>query len=417
MTNCAGTRVTMAKVEKRRVLRRKVFFIHGFDPREGQRYKDRYIAENQAQSAFVDYRLTITDLPEDQPKDRTWKTTWQKDGWPVTVTEFEALEWGDLVRSTMRGGVLSTLASARRSFSVLFRTGVFSALIRLDHFKAIAFLIPYIVLTFQFLVAAGIGLAGMSLVSGFGAPWGAWATAAVLFVMTFWLARQTRGFFMTSYSLSLYEFCVGQNGAYTPETEERLDHFRKKVMQALEQDFDEVVVIGHSFGANLALSTVSDVLRSDGRAGHGPRLTLVTLGAFLINMTLLPDAWRQRRDMQVVAGQETVAWFDLSAQADRYIFSLYDPVKASGVAPDPQIWPKIIPVRYRHNLQLKTYKTLRRSFFDTHLQYIQAFDRPRDYDYFALTAGPQFVRDYFARSKPEERGIGRVIGRYHSTSA
>ncbi|MEO0752877.1 MAG: hypothetical protein AAFY25_13875 [Pseudomonadota bacterium] len=405
----------MTEVEKRRVLRRKVFFIHGFDPRDGQRYKDRYSAEAKDQSPYVDYRLAITDLPGDQA-DSTWKTAWQKDGWPVTVTEFEALEWGDLVRAKMRVGVMATLASALRSFWILWRAGVFGALMRLDHFKTIAFLIPYLVICVQILLAAGIAGAGWTLVSGLGAPWMAWGAALALFGASFWMVRRTKGFFMTSYSLNLYEFCVGERGAYTPQTESRIAAFEEKVIAAMGRDYDEVVVIGHSFGANLALSTVSDVVRSGTLPRQGPQLTLVTIGAFLINMTVLPDAWRQRRDMRFLAGQERVAWYDLSAQADRYIFSLYDPVKASGVAPDPQLWPKMIPVRYRHNLRLKTYKTLRRSFFDTHLQYIQAFDRPRDYDYFALTAGPTFVRDYFAGRKSEARGRGQAIGRYHSTA-
>lgn len=408
--------MTITNAKKRRVLRRKVLFIHGFDPRDAQRYKDRYAAESDKQAPFVDYRLTVSDLAEDGSEDRTWCTRWQKDGWPVTVTHFEALEWGDLVRDVMRGGIVATLTSALRSFWILLRTGTLSALLRLDSFKAIAFLIPYLVVIAQVLFAGLLGWLGHRLGSEVLAPWGSWLVAAGLFCAAFWLMGRTRGFFMTSYSLHLYGFCVGQNGAYSAATEARIDRFKDEIIGALGQDYDEVVVIGHSFGANLALSAVSDVLTSEEMPQHGPQLSLVTLGAFLINMTLLPKAWRQRRDMQMLAGQERVAWFDLSAQADRYIFALFDPVKASGVAPDPQLWPKIVPVRYRHNLRPRTYRALRRSFFDTHLQYIQAFDRPRDYDYFALTAGQSYVRDYFAKHTSAPRGQGRAMGRYHSTA-
>lgn len=411
-----GSDMTRVSAEKRRVLRRKVLFIHGFDPRDAQRYRERYVAENEKQSPFVDYKLTVSHRHQGGPVDTTWSTTWQKDGWPVTVTDFEALEWGDLVRDVMKGGLIATLASAWRSFWILLSTGTLSALIRLDSFKAIAFLIPYLVVMAQVLLASLLAWWGYGLSHELVAPWGKWAFAVSVFFTAFWMMARTRGFFMTSYSLHLYGFCVGHYGAYSAETEARIKTFKDKIIGAVNHDYDEVVVIGHSFGANLALSAVSDVLASEEWPQAAPQLSLVTVGAFLINMTLLPDAWRQRRDMQRLAGQDRVAWFDLSAQADRYIFALFDPVKASGVAPDRQIWPKIVPVRYRHNLRPKTYRALRRSFFDTHLQYIQAFDRPRDYDYFALTAGQSFVRDYFASHKSAPRGQGRAIGRYHSTA-
>lgn len=406
----------MTNVVNRRVLRRKVFFIHGFDPRAGQNYKDQYAAESQTQTECVEYGLTVTDLGGEDEHSSRWKTSWHKEGWPVTVTDFDAFQWGDLVRNVMRGGVVATVRSALRSFSILMKTGALRSLVRLDTFKAIAFLIPYIVVMAQFLFAFGVAALGMTYASGILPFWGALLTAVSLFVLFFWLVRRTRGFFMTSYSLHLYGFCLGQYGAYSPETEARIGSFKEQVIAALDEDYDEVVVIGHSFGANLAMSTVADVLASGDMPEDGPELSLVTIGAFLINMIFLPEAWRQRRDMQALAGQSRVAWFDLSAQADRYIFSLFDPVKACGVAPEPQFWPKIVPVRYRHNLRLVTYKTLRRSFFDTHLQYIKAFDRPRDYDYFDLTAGQAFVRDYFAGRKSMPRGEGETVGRYQSTA-
>jgi hypothetical protein len=48
---------------------------------------------------------------------------------------------------------------------------------------------------------------------------------------------------------------------------------------------------------------------------------------------------------------------------------------------------------------------LRRRYFRLHFQYLCAFDRPGDYDYFRITAGPLTLEERFRGRKPSASRI------------
>jgi hypothetical protein len=57
---------------------------------------------------------------------------------------------------------------------------------------------------------------------------------------------------------------------------------------------------------------------------------------------------------------------------------------------------------------------LRRRFFRLHFQYLCAFDRPGEYDYFRITAGPLTLAERFRGRGHSNSRITKVFSPYRS---
>ena len=103
--------------------------------------------------------------------------------------------------------------------------------------------------------------------------------------------------------------------------------------------------------------------------------------------------------------QDRITWIDVTAPGDGCAFALCDPVAVSGVAAYNKKWPLVISAAFTQSLQPKTWKALRWRFFRLHFQYLCAFDKPKDYDYFQITAGPLTLADRYRNRAPSRSRI------------
>ena len=63
------------------------------------------------------------------------------------------------------------------------------------------------------------------------------------------------------YLMQDYAHSAKLRGAYPPELKERLHQFKKKISVALTEEWDEILVVGHSSGAHLAVSVLAELSR------------------------------------------------------------------------------------------------------------------------------------------------------------
>jgi len=255
---------------------------------------------------------------------------------------------------------------------------------------AIAAFYPVAMLVGQALLAAGLGwAAGRGLVV-WGAPAAA-GPAAALAVAAGVLQgfRRLDGRLYVHYLMHQFAFTARYRGAYPGAVEVRLAEFLAELRSAMHADVDEVLVVGHSAGTHLAISLVADLLRSEGLPARRPALGLVTLGQCVPLQSFLPEATRLRSDLRCLAARDDLFWLDVSAPGDGCCFALCDPVAVSGMAPPTgQRWPLVISAAFSRSLLPETWARLRWRFFRLHFQYLHAFDAPRGWDYFSVTAGP-----------------------------
>jgi len=85
--------------------KRKVFYIPGYDPIHPRRYRELYRAESAAQAAISGYDIHLS--AKTGPGGYGWFVDSEIDG-RSTRAEFEVMLWSDLVRASMRSGILAT---------------------------------------------------------------------------------------------------------------------------------------------------------------------------------------------------------------------------------------------------------------------------------------------------------------------
>ena len=63
------------------------------------------------------------------------------------------------------------------------------------------------------------------------------------------------------YLMHDYSYSAATRGAYSPALKQRIVEFSEAIREALQSDVDEVLLVGHSSGAHLAVSVLAGVLR------------------------------------------------------------------------------------------------------------------------------------------------------------
>ena len=404
----------------RQVTRRHVFYIPGYDPIHPRRYRELYRKEGAAQAAISGYELTLSPRPG---ADRYgWQVEGRIEDAPCTAT-VEVLIWSDIVRASMGHGIAATYLQLARTAWEYITTGALFRLMRLRKGPVIAALYPVGFLLLQLalalLIGWGVGRAVTALLQLIPLPFaaipGSLAGLATVPPVLNWF-RKRDGRFFAYYLMHDYAFSARYRGANPPALEARMAEFRTAIATALRGDADEVLVVGHSSGAHLAVSILADLIRAGDLPAEGPALSFLSLGQVVPMVSFLPKATRLRRDLQYLSAREELFWLDVTAPGDGCAFALCDPVAVTGVAPDNQRGPLVISAAFTQTLSPERWKALKRRFFRLHFQYLCAFDRPGDYDYFRITAGPRTLADRFAGRAPSQSRITTPVNRYRSLS-
>jgi hypothetical protein len=241
------------------------------------------------------------------------------------------------------------------------------------------------------------------------------AFAALVWAVLRWFKRRD-GKFYAHYLMHDYAYSARHRGAAPPALEARMAEFGDAVAAALRQQVDEVLVIGHSSGAHLAVSVLADLIRAGRLPAEGPALSLLTLGQVVPMVSFLPGAHRLRADLACLAQSDALTWVDVTAPGDGCAFALCDPVSVSGVAPPGKRWPLVISAAFTQTLSPARWRAMRWRFFRLHFQYLCAFDRPGDYDYFRITAGPVTLGRRYAGRAPSASRIERAVNGYTGTA-
>ncbi len=402
----------MAGNQGQDVLRRKVFYIPGYDPMVPRRYRELYRAEAAKQAKISGYSIDLKG--KTGTKNYSWSVTATIDHTDVK-TEFEFLLWSDIVQNSMQRSIFRTFLLLAQVVLIYVLSGALWRLMRLRRGPVIAALYPVCMLLGQLAVALAIAaLAGWGL--GWLLPvWLSFSVAALLVAGVMVLFRKFDNRLYAYYLLHDYAFSARFRGANPPELTARMEAFASQIGAALDSDVDEVLVVGHSSGAHIGVSVLADLLRRRPPGKNRPKLAFLTLGHVVPMVSFLPRAGRLRRDLHDLCQMDCLTWVDVTAPGDGCTFALCDPVAVSGVAPRKgQLWPLVISAAFSQTLSPALYKSLKRRFFRIHFQYLCAFDRPRDYDYFQITAGPLSLAARYRGRAPSPSTIRRSLSPHKS---
>ncbi|WP_299748957.1 hypothetical protein [uncultured Tateyamaria sp.] len=406
----------MSRPHPKSVSCRRVFYIPGYDPIHPRRYRELYRKEGAAQADISGYQIALRPTPKSEHYG--WQVDAEMDSSNVHA-DIEVLVWSDIVRGSMEASIPGTYLQLMRTAWTYIASGALRRLMRLRKGPVIAALYPVGMLLGQALLAFALWYALWRAGAVFGSvgSWGGLLLGAAACITLLRWFKSKDGKIFAYYLMHDYAYSAASKGAHPPALEERMHDFRSSIAAALSEDVDEVLIVGHSSGAHLAVSILADLIRAGQVPANGPALAFLSLGQVVPMVSFLPDAHRLRADLQFLSVQDALTWVDVTAPGDGCAFALCDPVSVSGVAPKNKRWPLVFSAAFTQSLSPARWKELRWRFFRLHFQYLCAFDRPKDYDYFRITAGPLTLADRYADRPPSKSRIDHAVSKYTSVAA
>jgi hypothetical protein len=377
---------------------RLVFHFGGYEPVPPIRTYRRFIRE--LERFRQTWSVTSSASPLLVGADRAkWGIVSKGPNWTVE-TDHQLFRWDDIMAGYADRPAWWRLAMGLVAFVDFVLGGALWAYARTSWRYAVFFLYPYLLLLMMVVIscyagelaARATGLIAVGIV------------AAVLAFVLLYLGPKRWTYLPIALDDWIFsrEYIRGSD----PELQRRLDAVADEIIAAEGAGaVDEILLLGHSLGAVLAVDALDRALQRKPDLGSGgPRLALVTAGSSILKIALHRAARRLREALSRVSRAPGVLWVDYQALTDVMNFYKTDPVRACGLQPTGR--PIIRTVRIRHMLQPASYRRVRRNLYRVHCQFVSGNERRTVYDYFMFVCGP-LAAEQQARS-PE--GAASQIG-------
>lgn len=363
---------------------RHVFYIPGFDPRGASHYHRIYRTEAAKQAQVNGMHMAIGGRYRYSPISQGWNIQTEEHH-QTCLTHYECLSWDDIVRAHWSKSYIALLLATFHVIWVYILHGIVFKVARVSRPPLVTGLYPVLFVLLSLLLAS---VTGIFLWKTVGAVTGALAgsIAGITSIVTImWIARKLGDKLNVFWLLRIYAFTSQWAQGNIPNMEERMDAFADRINTVLaENNHHEVLVIGHSVGAILAVPVVARALA---KAPPNRTLTLLTLGECIPLLSFSPSAHKYREELASMAHTPRLFWADFTSPIDGACFPLVNPVSVSGIILKPNTGPLILSTRFHTLFEQKNYQTIRRNWYRIHFQYLMATDFSGLFDFFAITAG------------------------------
>lgn len=346
------------------ILRRNVFYLHGFDPASTARYR-RIFAQASARHGV--------EVADSETGGDGW--TSRRDG---VLTGFHYLRYEDLVRAYQAGGLMVRLGRGLRMLAGYVADG---ALLRLPRRVLALAVSPYAVA-----LSPVIGLAIASWLSDVTiyAMVGVLALGAVLMLLHLKLILAADLF------AYMRELAHGE-GPAADACEDRLDALAREI----RIEADETLIVGHSLGGVAAIRAAADLLD---RLPEGTSFGLLTLGSVHGIVLAQRGAGRDRLAAAIarICSDPRVFWVDVSSPRDAFCVPLTDPLLQIGAAARTGMTsPRVISAPLAHAPRIPGDRRTLFTAMRRHMGYLLAAPEGAGFDYADTVTGTQTLAQRF----------------------
>ena len=362
------------------VRKRLVFHVGGYDPvtphAGAQR---RFVRELRRFELTWSVKASSGALHEgaDQAK---WTVTSDGPNWHVE-TDFRLIRWDDVIDQFHRQTIWLRIPRGVIAFLDFVTAGALWGYLRTNWHYALFFLYPFV--TFGALIAAAY-FVGVRALHGSESIAAVIATCAVLaaLVLAGWRWLHLGSLFDDWIFSRAY---IRRGNAVI---EQRLHRIAQEIVAlARDSDTDEILVVGHSLGAVLAVDLLDQALKLDPSLGTtGVPVTFLSIGSSILKIGFHRGAQRFRAAVERVARAPGIFWGDYQARIDVMNFYNTDPMAEMSLPTEHG--PVVKLVEFSRMLERAMYRSIRLRFFRVHCQFISGNDKRALYDYFMLVCGP-----------------------------
>lgn len=366
------------------IKRRLVFHLGGYDLMPPETVHRRFLRELRRFEATWGATAEVSE-PAVSEDEASWRVVTQGPDWRVE-TEYRLIRWDDVIAAATRRPQWRRLPLGLAAFADFLLGGALWGYLRTNWRYAGFFLYPYLIL---FGLGAAAALAGWLAAGLAGSTLAGVAAALAAFAL---LIRFPGRAFFLDHLLDDWIFARDYIRREHAVLGPRLEAAAGRLCAAARAgEADEILVVGHSLGAVLAIDLLDRALRRDPELGRGgARVVLLTVGSSALKIGLHRAATRFRAAVERVASSPAIFWGEYQALTDVMNFYKVDPVKAMRLQGAS---PAIRQVRVRAMLEPAAYRRIKRNFFRVHCQFVSGNDRRAPYDYFMLVCGPFAAED------------------------
>lgn len=363
------------------ILKRLVFHIGGYDPHilPETSYR-RFVRESKRFESTWSVTASISP-PSLTADEATWQIATTGANWRVE-TRCCLVRWDDIIATVARQPWWRRVPLGQLAFLDFTAAGALWGYIRTNWRYALFFVYPFLLFDVLVLVAWFAGdfflrashsvwvgiVAGLMVFAAMMRGPCRWFGLATLFDDWIFSSRYVRGNY--------------------PVLDQRLDLIAKDIDRAARgAHFDEILVVGHSLGAVIAVDLLDRVLAINPSIGERePRMAFLSVGSSILKIGLHRGAKRFRASLQRVAAGTGIFWAEYQALTDVMNFYKTNPVSELGLTAIDR--PVMRIVKIRNMLDPEAYRRIRRNFYRVHNQFISGNQRRAPYDYFMLVCGP-----------------------------
>jgi hypothetical protein len=363
------------------VAKRLVFHIGGYDPTTPDVSAQRRFVREIARFQRTWSVKAAVEGSHDTVDQMQWNVTTSGPDWLVE-TDYRLVRWHDVIEAFGRRSIGSRIFVGILAFLDFVLAGTLWRYLLTNWRYAGFFLYPFVM--FGLLIAAAflIGVFAFKVTGSIpiATGGGVFGFAAVLAGPWRWLHL---GDLFDDWIFSREYIRCGNL-----EIEQRLDRLAMELVAAASNfAADEILVIGHSLGAVLAVDLLDRALKLEpALGGNKTPVTFLSVGSSILKVGLHPKAIRFRTTIERVAKSRAIFWGDYQARVDPLNFYKSRPMAEMGLSTEDEATVRI--VKLSRMLDHDMYRRIRLNFFRMHCQFVSGNDRRTSYDYFMLTCGP-----------------------------
>ena len=384
------------------VKKRALFYLSGYDPRGVRYYHSLYKKESKKQTTLNGLTIEVSSRKRISPHIDSWKITAKNEDKTIE-TMYLFLGYDDIIRKRWKRSVFELIKDMWFYVVTYFFTGTLFRLIQASPAQAIPLIYPVLYLVVSLVFVVWLLLIGASFLSAF-IPF-----VVALMVLVYPLYKLLEIFLdfgekiTVFWLLRIYLFSAHYAKNEIENIDERIElfvsHIVKQIDEASKNGVDEVLIVAHSVGSILLISILQKVLSTIDSQKKLPQISIVTLGQCIPLVSFLKSATTYKNQMKDIVSYNNFTWIDYSSKIDGASAPFLDYFKHANIKTKGKNSPYYLSTRFHLLYDKNHYKQLKKNRFVVHFLYLMSTDKQGEYDFFKITSGCTFLKNYIKDKK------------------